>query len=252
MADNVSINTGSGATIAADEVADSTLGTVQVQYVKLMDGTNDGTTRGVIGANGLTVDVSASSGVGSLTETAPATDTASSGLNGRLQRIAQRITALIAQLPASLGMKTAANSLSVTVASDDALLSAVATIRDATSTVNVGLDTSAIYNGSTALTPKFAKIAASSSGDNTLVAAVTSKKIRVLAYNFSCAGTVNAKFQSGAAGTDLTGLKYGVANSGIVAPFNPAGWFETAAGTLLNLNLSAATAVGGELVYIEV
>lgn len=33
--------------------------------------------------------------VGSLTETAPTTDTASSGLNGRLQRIAQRITSLI-------------------------------------------------------------------------------------------------------------------------------------------------------------
>lgn len=36
--------------------------------------------------------------VGSLTETAPATDTASSGLNGRLQRIAQRITSLITAL----------------------------------------------------------------------------------------------------------------------------------------------------------
>ena len=35
-------------------------------------------------------------GVGSLTETAPATDTASSALNGRLQRIAQRITSLLA------------------------------------------------------------------------------------------------------------------------------------------------------------
>ncbi len=33
--------------------------------------------------------------VGSLTETAPSTDTASSGLNGRLQRIAQRLTSLI-------------------------------------------------------------------------------------------------------------------------------------------------------------
>lgn len=33
--------------------------------------------------------------VGDLTETAPASDTASSGLNGRLQRIAQRITSLI-------------------------------------------------------------------------------------------------------------------------------------------------------------
>lgn len=36
--------------------------------------------------------------VGDLTEAAPATDTASSGLNGRLQRIAQRITSLIAAL----------------------------------------------------------------------------------------------------------------------------------------------------------
>ena len=35
---------------------------------------------------------------GSLTEAAPATDTASSGLNGRLQRIAQRITSLITAL----------------------------------------------------------------------------------------------------------------------------------------------------------
>src|SRR5205085_9744436 len=38
---------------------------------------------------------------GALTETAPANDTASSGLNGRLQRIAQRLTSLIAPLPAA-------------------------------------------------------------------------------------------------------------------------------------------------------
>jgi len=56
---------------------------------------------------------------GALTETAPASDTASSGLNGRLQRIAQRLTSLIALLPATLGTKTAALSLSVTTASDD-------------------------------------------------------------------------------------------------------------------------------------
>lgn len=41
--------------------------------------------------------------IGSLTETAPASDTASSGINGRLQRIAQRLTSLIALLPTSLG-----------------------------------------------------------------------------------------------------------------------------------------------------
>jgi len=40
--------------------------------------------------------------IGDLTETAPGTDTASSGLNGRLQRVAQRLTSLIALLPSAL------------------------------------------------------------------------------------------------------------------------------------------------------
>lgn len=56
---------------------------------------------------------------GALTETAPATDTASSGLNGRLQRIAQRLTSLIALLPTSLGQKARASSLAVTLSSED-------------------------------------------------------------------------------------------------------------------------------------
>lgn len=119
--------------------------------------------------------------------------------------------------------------------------------------VSASSETSTVYDGTTALTPKFAPIAASSSGNNTLVAAVTGKKIRVLAYNLMGNGAVNAKFQSGAGGTDLTGLKYiAAAGSGICAPFNPVGWFETASNTLLNLNLSGAVAVGGELVYVEV
>ena len=58
--------------------------------------------------------------IGSLTETAPASDTASSGLNGRLQRIAQRITSLIALFPASLGAKAASASLAVTQSTEDA------------------------------------------------------------------------------------------------------------------------------------
>lgn len=56
--------------------------------------------------------------IGDLTETAPASDTGSSGLNGRLQRIAQRLTSLIDLFPSSLGIKTTANSLSVAPASD--------------------------------------------------------------------------------------------------------------------------------------
>lgn len=55
--------------------------------------------------------------LGAVNETAPASDTASAGQNGRLQRIAQRLTSLIAQLPATLGIQTAANSLSTAPAS---------------------------------------------------------------------------------------------------------------------------------------
>lgn len=54
MADNVNVTAGSGTTIAADEVTDGTLGTVKVQYVKLMDGTLDSTTK-IGGSNGLPI-----------------------------------------------------------------------------------------------------------------------------------------------------------------------------------------------------
>jgi hypothetical protein len=45
MADNVVVTPGTGKTIIADEVIDGTFGTGAVQYVKIMDGTPDGTTK---------------------------------------------------------------------------------------------------------------------------------------------------------------------------------------------------------------
>lgn len=118
--------------------------------------------------------------------------------------------------------------------------------------VSASDETSTIYDGATALTPKFATIAASTSGDNTIVAAVVGKKIRVLAVQVNASAAVNYKWQSGAGGTDITGLNYAAANGGYVLPYSPIGWFETASNTLLNLNLSAANAVGGSITYIEV
>jgi hypothetical protein len=52
MADNVDVTPGSGATIAADEITDPTLGTVKVQVVKVMDATLGGTNKLIIDANG--------------------------------------------------------------------------------------------------------------------------------------------------------------------------------------------------------
>ncbi len=113
-----------------------------------------------------------------------------------------------------------------------------------------GQDTSTLYNGTTALTPKFAKIAASSSGDNTVVAAVTGKKIRVLRWGLTSNGTVSAKWRSNT--TDVTGPRYLVQYASAGGSYCPVGIFETAAGEALSINLSAAVACGGELAYIEV
>ena len=53
MADNVSVTAGVyTATVATDEVTDGTLGTVQVQYTKLMDGTLNSTNKLLINSSG--------------------------------------------------------------------------------------------------------------------------------------------------------------------------------------------------------
>lgn len=99
-----------------------------------------------------------------------------------------------------------------------------------------------------------AAVAAASSGDNTLVAAVAGKRVRVIAGVLSFGGTVNAKLKSGAS-TDLTGLYYGVAAAQVFFDYAPEGYggqrghVETAPGEALVVNLSGAVAVGGHLVY---
>lgn len=113
------------------------------------------------------------------------------------------------------------------------------------------LDSAAMQSGNDQVTPKFAVISASSSGDNTLVTGVASKKLRVLSYVLVANAAVNAKFQS-ATGGDISGLLYCAANTGASSGFSPVGHFQTAAGEDLQLNLSGAVAVGGHLTYIEV
>jgi len=101
------------------------------------------------------------------------------------------------------------------------------------------------------VTVKRAIIDAATSGDNTIVAAVTNKKIRVLSLFLVSAGTVNVRFESGASGTALTGQMNLIANTGFVLPHNPHGWFQSGESALLNLELSAAISVDGALTYIE-
>lgn len=99
---------------------------------------------------------------------------------------------------------------------------------------------------------KRVKIAASSNGNNTLVAAVTGKRIRVYQVLLVAAGAVAVTFQSGATGTDLTGPMTLATSVGFSSGWNPVGHFETAAATLLNLSLGGAVAVSGWLTYAEI
>lgn len=100
--------------------------------------------------------------------------------------------------------------------------------------------------------PRYAVIDAAASGDNTVVEAVSNKKIRVTALFLVSAGTVTARFESGASGTALTGQMTTAVNTSVVLPENRSGWFETAAGALLNLELSGNVSVDGGLVYVLV
>ena len=114
-------------------------------------------------------------------------------------------------------------------------------------------ETSSIYQNGTARTPVFLAIDAATSGDNTLLAAQgAGNKIRVHQLVLVAAGTVNVRFESGAGGTALSGQMNLVANTGFVLPYSPIGWFETAANTLLNLELSAAVSVDGVCAYTVV
>ena len=98
---------------------------------------------------------------------------------------------------------------------------------------------------------------AASNGDNTLVAAVASKKIKVYGFSLIVISTtaVTCIFQSGAAGTEVWRVALqtpsGVAGGANLAIQPPAHLFETAVNTLLNLNLSAAVTVHYSAAYFE-
>lgn len=99
---------------------------------------------------------------------------------------------------------------------------------------------------------KRAVIDAATSGDNTIIAAVAGKKLRVYQLVLISAGTVTTRWESGTAGNFLSGEMTLAVNTGYAPPWCPAGHFETVAGEALNLQLSGAVSVDGWLVYAEI
>ncbi len=93
-------------------------------------------------------------------------------------------------------------------------------------------------------------ISGATSGDNTVLAAQgAGNSICVHSLFLIAAAAVAVRFESGAAGTALTGVMSLAANGGFVLPYNPDGWFETADNALLNMELGGAIQVSGALTY---
>lgn len=93
-------------------------------------------------------------------------------------------------------------------------------------------------------------VSPATSGDNTALAAVTGRRIRVLSLSLSAASAVNAKFTSSTT-SDLTKLFYMTSGElNVVLPHNPFGWFQTVAGELLGLNLSGSVSVALQITYV--
>ena len=104
-----------------------------------------------------------------------------------------------------------------------------------------------------ALTVKWStplNLAASATG-TTCIAAVASKKIRVLALFCVAGGTAtNLTFLSDT--TVKTPLIANGANGGVVLPYNPKGWFETTSGEALKVTSGAGSTTGIHVQYAEV
>lgn len=100
------------------------------------------------------------------------------------------------------------------------------------------------------LNVQYAPINANTSGNTTVVAAVAGKSIYIISMEFLCAGAVTVEWQSEAGGAVISKGQAFPANGGKVLPFNPAAWGATAAGALLNINLSAAVQVSGSIQYV--
>jgi hypothetical protein len=156
---------------------------------------------------------------------------------------ANEVTVLQLSKGEELGLVgTAGNSISVYDHFDVKL---VPTAKDILGTVQLA------NNFANLVTPLFATIDVAASGDNTIIAADTTNKIKVLSYVLVVDGAVGVRWKSGA-GTNLSGLMSLAANGGIsyTAP-TPLHGMETALNAALVLNLSGAVGARGHLLYIK-
>jgi hypothetical protein len=240
VADNVVIADGNDVlvNIMTDELGDGT----EVQVVKLATGGN-GSASMIATGNELPVLATselAGVGIGASTDAAAAAD-------GSLIAIVKQLRVLLAAgLPAALGANAGLKVDQLSQVARSRTVDAIA----------VAKQTDAIMSGLTALTPKwaFANVAASQT-DSSIVAAVASKKIRVVSavvVGGATATTIVFNTKPAGAGSAKTPTFANAANGGFVLGFNETGWFETASGEGLTVTTGAGATTGVLVQYVEV
>ena len=109
--------------------------------------------------------------------------------------------------------------------------------------------------GTVRIPERYAKATvAASQTDSSIIAAVTGKKIRVLAIAFIPAGTATTStFNSkpAGAGVAITGAFSPAASTPVILPFSPAGWFETVSGEGLTVTTGAGSATVYQVSYVQ-
>jgi hypothetical protein len=254
MADNLNLVTAPATAILATDVITHSGVTSHAQVV---------TQHEVTGAEGskTATPVAYSTQFGSVTEAAPGTDTASSGLNGRLQRIAQRLTALIALLPSAFG---ANGGLKVDIVGDTGTGATLDTDDGsvAAAQINIPLTIGMRYrwNGSAWVrggwTPHAAISAASTNATNLKASAGTIGYITVGNYNAAkCFLKIYNKASAPTVGTDVpvaTFIVPGAATGGGTNVPLPDGGMTLSTGISYAITTGAAVADTGAVAVSEV
>jgi hypothetical protein len=184
--------------------------------------------------------------------------TVAGGVSG--QRFQVNITS-VSGSALTLGQNTMANSVPVTLASNQSVSSTTMAGSGATSgnyvavTSSGGISTAPDVNevryGTSTFTVQTATYSIAASGYNVVIATVSSSRIVVLGWDSNASGTaVTIQWQStGGGATNISGSYFNAANGGEVRECHHY-CFQTKLGEGLAANLSAAQTASGTIVYI--
>jgi hypothetical protein len=189
--------------------------------------------------------VNATIGSVSVSSDATATAAAPSYTEGTANPLSQNLTGDLRTIAKIASAQTLATVTTVgtvtTVAAVTAITNALPTGTNAIGKVNINA-------GAAALTS--AAVTFASSGDNTVVAAVSAKTTKVYRLMIVVAGATSIIFKDGA-GTSLTGAMPIAANGSITLDFDGEPWFTGSTNTAFIINSSNAVQVSGIIYYIN-